>query len=163
MNLEPVNRFKTCAGSGQVWVASQVHLHRPCSTSNRQSRVVMTGCCCHRAVRTHRHTHTGAQTAITQKDTCTHSQTSNVLTRQAFCFLTHSPSVCLSPSTTQTFSHLTPPHLAGQLKQQLCSYISSSQPVCKPADPSHNDQCNGQTRVQNKERMQTVLLFLFQL
>lgn len=121
----------------------------------------MTGCCCHRAVHTHTHTHTGAQTAITQKDTCTHSQTSNVLTRQAFCFLTHSPSVCLSPSTTQTFSHLTPPRLAGQLKQQLCSYISSSQPVCKPADPSHNDQCNGQTRVQNKERMHTTTVISF--
>lgn len=91
---KPLNQFQTWAGAGQVWAASQVHLHGPCSTSNQQSRLVMTGCCCQRAVHTHRSTNS----YNSEEHLHAHSQTYN--RHLSFStFLTILP-LCASPSST---------------------------------------------------------------
>lgn len=70
---ETLNQIKTWTGQRQVWAVSQVHLHRPCSASNQQSRLLMTGCCCQRTADIYTHTHTEGHVVITQRHACTHT------------------------------------------------------------------------------------------
>lgn len=134
-----------------MWTASQVHLHRPRSTSKQQSRSVMTGCCCQRAEHTQTNPHMAAQSVITHEDICTHRQT-RIKTRFV-SFNTFSPSARLAPS--DIFAPLC------RSKQQLCCYTSSSQPVCKPADLGHDGQSKGQARFHNKKECKPDWLTFF--
>lgn len=123
----------------QVWAATQVHLHRPCSPTNQQSRVVMIGCCCQRHTYTHSHWSTNSYN--TEGHLHAHSQTyhyrhfaSAILAFSLCRSLPDDHSDIFTPSLGSFSYYLPGQHIRNKLKQQLCGYISSSQPVCKPVD-----------------------------
>lgn len=121
----PLQQFLTRRGLGQVW-ASQVHFHRPCTSSNQRRRVVMTGCCCQKTLRTFTHTETYA--VITQRHTFARKESNWSLSHSilSFSLFARPPSVCLSLLTPKLF-----PHLCLDLSATLTHRSAHSQEVQK--------------------------------
>lgn len=135
----PLQQFLTW-GLEQVW-ASQVHFHRPCTSSNQRRRVVMTGCCCQKTLHTFTHTHTETYAVITQRHTLARKESNWRLSHSilSFSLFAWPPSVCLSLLAPKLFPHLcldlsaTLTHRSAhsQEVQKNSCYNSSASPVCR--------------------------------